>query len=140
MAAIRGKNTKPELIIRSGLHALGFRYRLHDKNLLGKPDMVFPKYRAVIQINGCFWHGHNCWLFQWPATRIDFWKTKIKSNKIRDKENQKLLVLGGWRLLQIWECAFEDQTGMTKNDVVSKASTWLVSDKKTMEIRGRRAT
>jgi DNA mismatch endonuclease (patch repair protein) len=136
MSAIKGGNTKPELIIRKGLHKLGFRYRLHDKTLPGKPDMVFPKYSAVIQVNGCFWHMHNCWLFQWPATRIDFWRTKIESNKKRDNDNTDSLLSDGWRVLQIWECALEDQTGMTEMDVIMKASAWLISDKKQMEIKG----
>jgi DNA mismatch endonuclease (patch repair protein) len=98
----------------------------------------FQKYRAIIQVNGCFWHGHDCWLFQWPATQIEFWKTKIESNKSRDKVNNALLVSKGWRVLQIWECAFEDRTGMTVNDVVLKASAWLIAGENTMEIKGRK--
>lgn len=78
MSGIQGKNTKPELTIRKGLHALGFRYRLHGKTLPGKPDLVFPKYKAVIFIHGCFWHAHHCHLFKWPSTRVDFWQEKIQ--------------------------------------------------------------
>ena len=89
MAGIRGKDTKPELTIRKAIHARGFRYRIHDRRLPGKPDMVFPRYRAVILVNGCFWHGHNCHLFKWPSTRVDFWKTKIERNREKDGETMQ---------------------------------------------------
>ena len=87
MSNIRDRNTKPEIKIRQALHAKGFRYRLHDKKLPGKPDLVFPKYKAVIQINGCFWHGHSCPLFKWPLTRVEFWQNKIGGNIKRDQLN-----------------------------------------------------
>ncbi len=77
MSGIRGKNTKPELVIRSALHRAGYRFRLHTRSLPGKPDLVLPKYRAAIFVNGCFWHGHDCHLFKWPGTRKDFWRAKI---------------------------------------------------------------
>ena len=85
MAAVRGKNTKPELLLRSELFRQGFRFRLHYGGLPGKPDIVLPKYRAVIQVHGCFWHGHHCALFHWPATREDFWRKKITENAVRDQ-------------------------------------------------------
>ncbi|HCI3589931.1 TPA: DNA mismatch endonuclease Vsr, partial [Acinetobacter baumannii] len=96
MSSIKSKNTKPELIVRQRLHALGFRYILHDKRLPGKPDIVLPRYKAVIQIQGCFWHGHDsCYLFKWPKSRPEFWYEKINKNITRDKANQeKLLELG----------------------------------------------
>src|SRR3954470_16295918 len=78
MAGIRGTNTAPEMILRRALHAEGFRYRLHDRRLPGKPDMVFPRHHAVIFAHGCFWHGHDCHLFKWPSTRPEFWQTKIR--------------------------------------------------------------
>ena len=90
MSRIQDKNTKPELIIREGLHRQGFRYRLHSPRLPGKPDMVFPKPRAIILINGCFWHQHECHLFKWPKTRKDFWQKKIFSNRDRAKRNKLL--------------------------------------------------
>ena len=80
MSGIRGKNTRPELLIRKGLHARGFRFRLHDKRLPGKPDLVLPKYSAVIFVHGCFWHGHDCHLFKWPQSRREFWRKKITRN------------------------------------------------------------
>nr|WP_307190518.1 very short patch repair endonuclease [Bathymodiolus platifrons methanotrophic gill symbiont] len=81
MAGIKGKDTKPELLIRKALHKKGFRYKLHDKSLSGKPDMVFPRYKSLIFINGCFWHGHDCHLFKWPSSKSEFWKEKITKNK-----------------------------------------------------------
>ncbi len=89
MACIKSKNTSPELLVRRGLHRLGFRYRLHNKNLSGKPDLALPKHKAVIFVNGCFWHWHNCHIFRWPKTRTDFWRSKIEYNKFRD---QKILI------------------------------------------------
>src|SRR3546814_5856307 len=81
MSGIRSTNTKPEMILRRGLHAAGFRFRLHDRRLTGKPDLVFPRYSAVLFAHGCFWHGHNCHLFRLPATRTDFWAANINSNR-----------------------------------------------------------
>ncbi|MBP8107790.1 MAG: very short patch repair endonuclease [Caldilineaceae bacterium] len=87
MTGIRSKDTKPEMIIRKALHSRGLRYRLHDASLPGKPDLVFRKQMAVIQIQGCFWHGHQCHLFHWPVTRADFWFKKISDNRERDTRN-----------------------------------------------------
>lgn len=136
MAGIRGKDTKPELILRKELHARGFRYRLHDRKLPGKPDMVFPRYMAVIMINGCFWHVHDCHLFKWPSTRKEFWQEKLTRNQEKDKENLTALTNAGWRVLTIWECAIKGRTRRTVDEVADIASKWLVSDSGNMEIRG----
>lgn len=104
MSGIRGKNTRPEMIVRQGLHRLGFRFRLHDKRLPGKPDLVLPKYHAVIFVNGCFWHGHDCHLFRWPTTRENFWRTKIEKTVARDNRNKKELKRFGFKVLVVWEC------------------------------------
>jgi DNA mismatch endonuclease (patch repair protein) len=104
MSGIRGKDTKPEMIIRRGLHARGFRFRLHDKRLPGRPDLVLPKYRAAILVHGCFWHGHGCHLFKWPKTREQFWRMKIEANQHRDARALELLEAAGWRSFVIWEC------------------------------------
>jgi len=105
MSRIRGKDTKPEEIVRKYLFAKGFRYRKNDSRLPGKPDIVLPKYKTVIFVNGCFWHGHNgCKYFVWPQNNADFWKTKINGNILRDQVNQNLLTQKGWRVLVIWEC------------------------------------
>lgn len=104
MAGIRSKHTKPEMIVRRGLHRLGFRYRLHDKRLPGKPDLVLSRYRVAIFVNGCFWHGHNCPSFKWPKTRVTFWMAKIESNRRRDEVVLKQLHTQGWYSEVIWEC------------------------------------
>src|SRR4051812_22955527 len=86
MAGIRGKNTKPEILIRGVLHKAGFRFRLHAKHLPGKPDLVLAKYHAAILVNGCFWHGHDCHLFRWPSTKKEFWRAKILKNRANDEK------------------------------------------------------
>ena len=129
MSGIQGKDTKPEILIRKALHRKGFRYKIHDKSLPGKPDLVFPKYNAVIQINGCFWHAHDCHLFKWPSSRPDFWKKKILGNKERDKQNIKELQILGWRVLIIWECAIKGKYKRSLDDIVHQIITWLCSSK-----------
>lgn len=104
MAGIRGKDTKPEMIVRRALHARGFRYRLHNRKLPGSPDLCFPKYRAVIFVHGCFWHGHGCRLFVWPKTRQAFWREKIEGNMARDQRAKRRLTKDGWRAITVWEC------------------------------------
>lgn len=136
MSGIRGKDTEPELIIRKKLHALGFRYKLHDKKLPGKPDMVFPKYKAVIFVNGCFWHGHNCHLFKWPSSREEFWRNKITRTQEKDKENIEKLLQGGWRILQIWECAIKGKERLSIDEIIEKTAFWLKSSQLELDIRG----
>lgn len=105
MAAIGGKDTKPEMVVRKLLHAAGYRYRLHAKELPGKPDLVFPARRAVIFVNGCFWHGHDCPRGR-PAAKTNaaFWAEKISKNKARDARNAAALRKAGWRVLTVWQC------------------------------------
>ncbi len=104
MASIRGKDTKPELTVRRYLHACGFRYRLHDRRLPGKPDLVLRKYRTCIFVNGCFWHGHDCGRYREPGTNTEFWRGKIARNRERDVEVQGKLAAMGWHCLTVWEC------------------------------------
>ena len=105
MSRIRGKNTKPEELVRKYLFAQGFRYRKNDARLPGKPDIVLPKYKTVIFVNGCFWHGHEgCKYFVWPKNNEDFWKNKITSNILRDSDNHTRLEQMGWKVIIIWEC------------------------------------
>ena len=105
MSRIRGKNTKPELLVRQHLHSLGFRYRLHTATLPGKPDLVLAKYRTVVFIHGCFWHCHEgCRYFVVPKTRTDFWMNKIGRNVANDLRQQSELVAQGWRVITVWEC------------------------------------
>lgn len=104
MRQIKSKNTTPELIIRSGLHQRGLRYRLHRRDLPGCPDLTFPKYSLAIYVNGCFWHGHNCSFFKWPSTNAEFWRQKINKNMYRDQANHQKIKQRGWRVLIVWEC------------------------------------
>ncbi len=136
MGRIRGSNTKPELWVRRGLFALGFRYRLHQRQLPGTPDLVLPRYRAVIFVNGCFWHGHNCHLYRLPSTRTGFWQSKVEKNRIRDKENNDRLRELGWRILTIWECALRGRTRESADTVLQSAASWLRSERDTMHITG----
>jgi DNA mismatch endonuclease (patch repair protein) len=138
MAGIQGKNTKPELKVRKALHHLGFRYKLHDKTLPGKPDLVFPKYNAVIFIHGCFWHGHGCHLFKWPSTRTEFWKSKILGNKKRDRANNKKLLNLHWRVLTVWECAMKGKYKLDFESTVISVSKWLKSSDPRAEIAGKK--
>src|SRR5215203_2517036 len=105
MSQIKAKNTKPEMLVRKFLHANGFRYRLHDKKLPGKPDIVLPKYKTVIFIHGCFWHGHkDCRYFVVPKTRTEWWFNKINSNIANDTKAVKALKKEGWKVIHLWEC------------------------------------
>ena len=125
MSGIRGKDTRPEKIIRSGLHARGLRYRLHDKTLPGRPDLVFPKYGAVIFVHGCFWHGHDCHLFKWPQSNLQKWLEKIEANRRRDGEVIDRLLDDGIRVLVIWECALKGKTRLEPTALISQAEDWL---------------
>ncbi|KIN13895.1 hypothetical protein RO22_17850 [Halomonas sp. KHS3] len=129
MSRIQGKNTKPEMAVRSYLHGQGFRFRLHRTDLPGKPDLVLPRYRLVIFVHGCFWHRHRgCFYATSPATRKEFWRNKLEGNVSRDYRQQKELIELGWRVLVIWECgirhAHEALNGVpaliTGNDVFNE--------------------
>ncbi|MEE2730110.1 MAG: DNA mismatch endonuclease Vsr [Pseudomonadota bacterium] len=134
MSGIKGKDTKPEIIIRKALFKMGFRYRIHNTRLPGRPDIVLPKYHAVILVNGCFWHGHNCHLFKWPSTRPDFWKEKICSNIERDKKNISKLHKEGWKTLVIWECALKGKQKQDFNILIRVVSNWIQFDTESAEI------
>ena len=137
MAAIRGKDTKPEILIRKELHRRGFRYRLHDKKLPGRPDIVLPRYKAVIQVNGCFWHGHDCSLFKVPGTRADFWLDKIESNQQRDQNNSAKLAELGWREATIWECALKGRLKIPLREICQNITVWLNSADPVLNIAER---
>ncbi|WP_245590015.1 very short patch repair endonuclease [Desulfonatronum lacustre] len=109
MSRIRGKNTKPELIVRSLLHGLGYRFRLHRKDLPGKPDITLPKYKKVVFVHGCFWHSHqNCPRAKRPTTNTEFWREKLGKNIRRDQENSERLKQKGWDVLVLWSCEIKD--------------------------------
>jgi DNA mismatch endonuclease (patch repair protein) len=123
MAGIGTRDTAPEMVVRRGLHRLGFRFRLHRKDLPGRPDVVLPGQRVVIFVHGCFWHGHvECRYFRLPRTNADFWRTKIARNVERDAEVVTRLVGQGWRVLMVWECATRGESGTL---VPERIAQWL---------------
>ena len=136
MSGIKGKDTKPEIIIRKALFARGLRYRLHVKDIPSKPDMVLPKFNAVIFINGCFWHKHDCSLFKWPSSNIQFWKEKIEGNAQRDIKNHAKVMQHGLRSITIWECALKGKNKLPLELVLQKIQEWLYSESFTSEISG----
>lgn len=139
MAAIRSKNTKPELIVRKLLHVQGIRYRLHDKTLPGKPDLVFRQRHAVVFVHGCFWHGHGCKYFVLPTARREFWEAKITGNKHRDETVINLLRQDGWRVAIVWECALRGKSKAEQERVALRLAKWLRSSRSMMNIAGRAA-
>src|ERR1039458_1292243 len=114
MRAIRSKGKKPELMVRSLVHSLGYRFRLHRKDLPGKPDLVFGPRRKVIFVHGCFWHSHGCKTAHVPKSNQEYWEPKLRRNKMRDKKNIELLVADGWKILVIWECETRDEDRLEK--------------------------
>jgi len=139
MSGIRGKNTKIEVVFRKALFARGFRYRIHVPNLPGKPDMVLPKFQAIIFVHGCFWHAHDCDLFRIPGSNLEFWKKKLEKNQINDAKAQKSLLDLGWRVLTIWECSIRGRNQLGKDTIINLAEKWLFSKKKVGNIRGKLA-
>ena len=139
MAGIRGKDTKPEVLVRKALHARGFRFRVHPRNIPGKPDVALPRYSAVILVHGCFWHGHGCHLFKMPGTRQEFWETKIRRNQERDAEVREQLAGAGWRRLVIWECSLKGRTRLDFGELVDRICDWIRSDQSELEIAGKEA-
>ena len=125
MSGIRGRDTKPEMVIRKGLHARGYRYRLHSRALPGKPDLVFPSRKAAIFVHGCFWHGHDCPLFKWPSTRADWWRAKIEGNRDRDQFVRAELAGMGWRQLRVWECALKGRQRRDPDELLDLVAAWL---------------
>ncbi|WP_126245905.1 very short patch repair endonuclease [Chitinophaga rhizosphaerae] len=136
MSGIKSKNTKPELIIRSALHGAGLRFRLHVKDLPGKPDLVLPKYRAAIFVNGCFWHGHSCHMFKMPRSRPEFWNSKIRRNQEVDSEALRKLLENGWRVATIWECSLRGKGKLEVPGIIEMIQIWINSDQQVLEISG----
>ncbi|MEO6041555.1 MAG: DNA mismatch endonuclease Vsr [Croceibacterium sp.] len=136
MAAIKGGNTQPELLIRRFLHAAGLRYRLHVKLMPGKPDLVLSRHRAVIFVHGCFWHQHDCHLFKWPRTRPDFWREKIGRNVENDDKAVTQLLADGWRVATVWECALKGRSKLDFTQAMERLIGWIQSDERMIRIRG----
>ncbi|MBN1951557.1 MAG: DNA mismatch endonuclease Vsr [Bacteroidales bacterium] len=136
MSGIGSRNTKPELLIRKRLFGMGFRYRINDRKLVGSPDIVFPKFHAVIFVHGCFWHGHDCELFKLPGTRTEFWKEKIESNRERDAKVLNQLRYEGWRICIVWECAVKGKAQVQKiEETVNMIADWLPGDTVWLELK-----
>lgn len=138
MSRIKGKDTKPEMLIRRGLHARGLRYLIHDQLLPGRPDLVFPKYHTAVFIHGCFWHVHGCVMSKLPATRKDFWKTKLSKNAARDRKAVELLQAEGWRVLIIWECALRGPLRWAEDVLFDCAANFIqIASLPLLEIAGQ---
>lgn len=136
MRGIRGRDTKPEMRLRRTLHANGYRYRLHSRDLPGKPDLVLPRFSAVVFVHGCFWHRHHgCRYATTPSTRVEFWESKFQANVARDIANHEALIKRGWRVATIWECALRKQEQVVK--VVEKISDWLPTKSRTLQLGER---
>ena len=134
MRAIRARDTRPELRLRRVLHASGLRYRLHETKLPGAPDLVFPKYRAVLFVHGCFWHMHSCRYFKVPETRTEFWVKKLEANRDRDRRVRIALLATGWRVGIVWECALRFSVKTGNSDLAEKIGAWLRNDSHRLEI------
>lgn len=120
MSRIKGKNTKPEELVRKYLFSQGFRYRKNDSRLPGKPDIVLPKYRTIVLVNGCFWHHHECMYFRWPESNADFWKQKINRNVERDQRNINQLEQRGWHIIVVWECELKKAKEQVLSELANK--------------------
>ena len=134
MASVGQKNTVAETALRCALHEAGLRYRLHDRKLPGSPDLVFPRYRVVIFVHGCYWHSHGCYKSTVPKSRREFWQEKFEANRERDERNVRLLRDQGWRVLTVWECVLKGKTAEPAEVVAEAVKVWLESDQVLGEI------
>jgi DNA mismatch endonuclease (patch repair protein) len=134
MSRIRGKDTRPELLLRKALHARGLRYRLNVRTLPGRPDLVFPARRAVVFMHGCFWHRHECERFKWPKTRRAFWKAKLQQNHRRDTAVLVDLRQQEWRTLTVWECAITGPRRLTIDAIADRVCAFIKSNQAELEI------
>ncbi len=134
MAAVRSKHTNPELWLRHRLHAKGFRYRLHEKKLPGRPDIVLPKYNCVIFVHGCFWHMHRCDTFRWPSTNAYWWRNKLELNRYSDLLAQDKVRELGWRVLIFWECAIRGRRKLPINELMEQVIEWIQNGGSYLEI------
>jgi DNA mismatch endonuclease (patch repair protein) len=110
MAAIKGRDTQPEMLVRRAVHGAGFRYRVSSRSVAGRPDIVLPKYRTAVFVHGCFWHGHNCRVAHVPRTNVVYWTAKLHRNRQRDARNERMLQEQGWTVATLWECSLREQT------------------------------
>jgi DNA mismatch endonuclease (patch repair protein) len=139
MASVGQRDTGPEMSLRRILHRLGLRYRLHDRKLPGSPDLVFPRFRAVVFVHGCFWHVHEgCKFSTRPSSSKEFWNEKFEANQKRDRKNYDLLLVSGWRVLVVWQCALKARKDAGLEELGSEVLNWLESDERYREIGGNR--
>jgi DNA mismatch endonuclease (patch repair protein) len=138
MSRVGRKNTGAELLLRTALHRSGLRYRLHDKTLPGSPDLVFPRFHAVIFVHGCYWHSHGCYRTTIPKSRRTFWLAKFDANRLRDSRNIERLIDMGWRIMTVWECAIRGKTATPPKNIAKLVGVWLVGKETWGEIPGRR--
>ena len=133
MSKIRSNNTKPEILLRKALFAKGFRYKINDKTLQGKPDIVLPKYKTIIFVHGCFWHNHKgCKRAHLPKSNIEYWKNKIKTNEERDFKNKEILKQLGWNIIVVWECE------INKKEKIEQAATILIRNLNNFEFNSKK--
>ena len=125
MSRIKGRDTKPEMLVRSALHQRGFRFRLHCRDLPGRPDLVLPKYSTALFVNGCFWHYHQCRLSQLPKSNRSFWEAKLTANRQRDERNLAALKECGWYVAVVWECGLRDQEPRKIDGSMDKLCEWI---------------
>jgi DNA mismatch endonuclease, patch repair protein len=141
MAGIKGRDTKPELQIRRLLHRLGYRFRLHWKDLPGRPDIVLHKYRTAIFVHGCFWHGHDdCSLFRLPRSRENFWAEKIAANRTRDAQAEAAIRELGWKNITVWECAMKGKSALAGDRLIEVLLASIASSNEDSEIRGSKTS
>lgn len=138
MSRVRNVDTTPELLLRRGLHARGYRFRLHRRDLPGRPDITLPKYKSVIFVNGCFWHGHECPMFKIPETRQEFWVAKIRRNRERDAHVLSSLAALGWRAFVLWECSIRGSGRRPMDAVLDEIIVWLDGNDSRGELAGLR--
>jgi len=137
MSRVRQRDTKPEMVVRRGLHARGLRYRLQDRKLPGRPDLVFSRHRTAVLVHGCFWHAHGCTLSKLPGTRQDFWREKLEANVARDHKAIVGLRAAGWRVLIVWECALRGPSKLDEAKILDEAAEFIKAGKvELLEIRG----
>lgn len=136
MASVGQKNTGAELLLRSTLHKIGLRYRLHDRSLPGSPDLVFPRFKAVAFVHGCYWHSHGCYRTTIPKSRREFWIEKFFANRERDERNICRLIAEGWRVMVVWECSLLGKDSLTEGEVARQFRTWLAGRLQRGDISG----
>ena len=133
MSSVGQRDTGAEVVLRRALHREGLRYRLHDRSLPGSPDIVFARFRAVVFVNGCYWHSHGCYRTTVPKSRREFWTGKFEANRERDAKNVRMLLEQGWRVLTVWECALRGKAASPPSNIAAAVRSWLESDLRAAE-------